>query len=108
MYVARLVKPLGVKATRLAYGLPVGSNLEYADEVDVYKRQEDICVVQFDAHLDWTDAYGEFCYSHSSPMRRASEMAHVSKMMQIEMCIRDRDTDESNAAGCPNAGEIIL
>ena len=44
---------------------------------------EDICVVQFDAHLDWTDAYGEFRYSHSSPMRRASEMAHVSKMMQI-------------------------
>ena len=33
MYVAKLVKPLGVKATRLAYGLPVGSNLEYADEV---------------------------------------------------------------------------
>ena len=35
MYVARLVKPLGVKATRLAYGLPVGSNLEYADEVSL-------------------------------------------------------------------------
>ncbi len=33
MYVARLVKPLGIKVTRLAYGLPVGSNLEYADEV---------------------------------------------------------------------------
>ncbi|MEG0769147.1 MAG: recombination mediator RecR [Ruthenibacterium sp.] len=33
MYLARLVKPLGIKATRLAYGLPVGSNLEYADEV---------------------------------------------------------------------------
>lgn len=33
MYVARLVKPLGVKVTRLAYGLPVGGNLEYADEV---------------------------------------------------------------------------
>ena len=33
MYVARLVKPLGVRAKRLAYGLPVGSNLEYADEV---------------------------------------------------------------------------
>ena len=33
MYVAKLVKPLGVKVTRLAYGLPVGSNLEYADEV---------------------------------------------------------------------------
>ncbi len=33
MYIAKLVKPLGVKATRLAYGLPVGSNLEYADEI---------------------------------------------------------------------------
>ena len=33
MYVAKLIKPLGVKVTRLAYGLPVGSNLEYADEV---------------------------------------------------------------------------
>ncbi|MEF9970455.1 MAG: recombination mediator RecR [Ruthenibacterium sp.] len=33
MYLAKLVKPLGIKASRLAYGLPVGSNLEYADEV---------------------------------------------------------------------------
>jgi recombination protein RecR len=33
MYLARLVKPLGVRTTRLAYGLPVGGNLEYADEV---------------------------------------------------------------------------
>ena len=33
MYVARLLKPLGVKVTRLAHGIPVGSELEYADEV---------------------------------------------------------------------------
>lgn len=33
MYLARLVKPFGIKVTRLAYGLPVGGNLEYADEV---------------------------------------------------------------------------
>ena len=33
MYIARLVKPLGIKVTRLAYGLPVGGDLEYADEV---------------------------------------------------------------------------
>ncbi len=33
MYLAKLVKPLGVRTTRLAYGLPVGGNLEYADEV---------------------------------------------------------------------------
>ena len=33
MYISRLVKPLGVKTTRLAYGIPVGGDLEYADEV---------------------------------------------------------------------------
>ena len=33
MYIAKLVKPLGVKVTRLAYGLPVGSDIQYADEV---------------------------------------------------------------------------
>ena len=32
MYIAKLVKPLGVKVTRLAYGLPVGSDIQYADE----------------------------------------------------------------------------
>lgn len=33
MYVARLIRPLGVRVTRLAHGLPVGGDLEYADEV---------------------------------------------------------------------------
>ncbi len=37
MYVSKLVKPLGIKVTRLAYGLPVGGNLEYADEVTLYR-----------------------------------------------------------------------
>ena len=37
MYLAKLVKPLGVKVTRLAYGLPVGSSLEYADETTLYR-----------------------------------------------------------------------
>lgn len=37
MYLSKLVKPLGVKTTRLAYGLPVGGNLEYADEVTLYR-----------------------------------------------------------------------
>ena len=37
MYLAKLVTPLGVKATRLAYGLPVGSSLEYADETTLYR-----------------------------------------------------------------------
>ena len=33
MYLSRLIKPLGIKVTRLAYGIPVGADLEYADEV---------------------------------------------------------------------------
>ena len=33
MYISKLLKPLGVKVTRLAYGIPVGGDLEYADEV---------------------------------------------------------------------------
>lgn len=40
MYVARLLKPLGVKVTRIAHGLPVGGDLEYADEVTLAKAME--------------------------------------------------------------------
>ena len=40
MYIAKLVKPLGVKVTRLAYGVPVGSQLEYADEVTLSRALE--------------------------------------------------------------------
>jgi len=36
-YLARLLKPLGVRMTRIAMGLPVGSDLEYADEVTMHK-----------------------------------------------------------------------
>ncbi len=40
MYIAKLVKPLGVRVTRLAYGVPVGADLEYADEVTLYRALE--------------------------------------------------------------------
>lgn len=40
MYLARLLKPLGVKVTRIAHGLPVGGDLEYADEVTLAKAME--------------------------------------------------------------------
>jgi len=40
MYVARLVKPLGIRVTRLARGLPVGGDLEYADEVTLGRALE--------------------------------------------------------------------
>ena len=36
-YLAKLIKPLGIKTTRLAYGLPVGASLEYTDETTLYR-----------------------------------------------------------------------
>ncbi len=40
MYLGRLIKPFGIKVTRLAYGLPVGATLEYADSVTLMKAIE--------------------------------------------------------------------
>lgn len=40
IYISRLLKPLGVKVTRLAYGIPVGGDLEYADEVTLARALE--------------------------------------------------------------------
>ena len=40
LYISRLLKPFGVKVTRLAYGIPVGSQLEYADEVTLLRALE--------------------------------------------------------------------
>lgn len=40
MYISRLLKPLGVRVTRLAFGLPIGGTLEYADEVTLFKALE--------------------------------------------------------------------
>ena len=46
MYISKLLKPLGVKVTRLAYGIPVGGDLEYADEVTLSRAligRSEIC-----------------------------------------------------------------
>lgn len=40
MYISKLLKPMGISATRIAYGLPVGGDLEYADEVTLSKALE--------------------------------------------------------------------
>lgn len=40
MYIARLLKPMGIKVTRIAHGLPVGGDLEYADEVTLSRAME--------------------------------------------------------------------
>ena len=41
MYIAKLLKPSGIKVTRIAHGLPIGGALEYADEVPLAKAMED-------------------------------------------------------------------
>ncbi len=40
MYISRLIKPMGIKVTRLAYGIPVGAELEYADENTLTRAME--------------------------------------------------------------------
>lgn len=40
MYISKYLKPLGIKVTRLAYGVPVGSDLEYADEITLSRALE--------------------------------------------------------------------
>lgn len=40
MYLSRLLKPMGIKVTRLAYGIPVGGDLEYADQVTLARALE--------------------------------------------------------------------
>ena len=40
MYISRLLRPMEIKVTRLAYGVPVGSQLEYADEVTLSRALE--------------------------------------------------------------------
>ncbi len=40
MYISKLIKPLGIKTTRIAHGIPVGGDLEYADEVTLARSLE--------------------------------------------------------------------
>jgi recombination protein RecR len=40
LYLSRLLKPAGVKVTRIAFGLPIGGDLEYADELTLVKALE--------------------------------------------------------------------
>ncbi len=40
VYISRLIKPLGIRVTRIAHGIPIGGDLEYADEVTLSKAME--------------------------------------------------------------------
>ena len=45
MYLSKIIKPFGVKITRLAYGIPMGANLEYADDVTLYRAIQGRCQI---------------------------------------------------------------
>jgi len=51
--------------------------------VRAFDSFEDVCIIQFDAHMDFTFAPAGIKEGQGSPMRRASEMDHIGKMMQI-------------------------
>lgn len=55
--------------------IPVGRGLE--------ELGEEVCVIQFDAHLDWSDHVGPLKTGNGNPMRRMSEMPHIGPMAQI-------------------------
>ena len=40
MYISKLIKPMGINATRIAHGIPVGGDLEYTDEITLTKALE--------------------------------------------------------------------
>lgn len=64
---------------------------------------ETITVVQFDAHLDWTDHVGPQRFGNGSPMRRLSEMPHIGEIVQIGLrgmgSSRKEDFDDARAYG---------
>ncbi len=64
---------------------------------------ESVTVVQFDAHLDWTDHVGPQRFGNGSPMRRLSEMPHIGEIIQIGLrgmgSSRKQDFDDARAYG---------
>ena len=64
---------------------------------------KEICVIQFDAHLDWTSHVGPLAMGNGSPMRRISELDHIGKMVQIGLrgmgSGKKSDYDDARAYG---------
>ena len=75
--------------------IPVGRALE--------EYGKKICVIQFDAHLDWTSHVGPLVQGNGSPMRRMSEMDHIGEMVQIGLrgmgSGKKSDYDDARAYG---------
>ena len=75
--------------------IPVGRALE--------EYHKEICVIQVDAHLEWTSHVGPLVQGNGSPMRRMSEMEHIGPMVQIGLrgmgSGKKQDYDDARAYG---------
>lgn len=67
--------------------IPIVMGGDHSVSIPVARALEEyhkkICVIQFDAHLDWTKNVGPQFYSNGSPMRHMSNMEHIGDMVQI-------------------------
>jgi agmatinase len=97
---------LAVRKILEAGALPVslgGDHSVHAACIAAFSGQEPVHVVQFDAHLDFVNERHGVRYGHGSPLRRASEMAHVSGLTQLGIrgvsSSNRSDYDAARAAG---------
>ena len=99
-FITQAVRQLLARGT-----VPVVIGGDHGTSIPVLRAYEDLpdlCVVQIDAHLDWVDERDGVSEGFSSPMRRASEMPHVSSVVQIGLrgqgSARQKEFDD--AAAC--------
>ena len=101
---------LGVRKILAAGALPVslgGDHSVHAACIAAFSEQEPVHVVQFDAHLDFVNERHGVRYGHGSPLRRASEMTHVTGLSQLGI----RGVSSSNRSdydAARSAGSTIL
>ena len=90
-----------------AGSIPVIMGGDHSISIPVARALEEygkkICVIQFDAHLDWTNHVGPLAQGNGSPLRRMSEMDHIGQMVQIGLrgmgSGKKSDYDDARAYG---------
>ena len=84
-----------------------GDHSVHAPVIKAFDQQGPVHIIQFDAHLDFVDQRHGVRYGHGNPLRRASEMAHITGMTQLGI----RNVSSSNRSdydAARDAGSTIL
>lgn len=74
--------PRAIREASTLFSFGHGGAYDHEDDI-TYLSKEQVRVVQFDAHLDFVDVRHGVRYGHGNPMRRASEMDHVTGLSQL-------------------------